>query len=154
MKASNDCLALIKSCEGFSSKPYLCPAGVPTIGYGSTRYVDGRKVSLTDPHITVEQADEIMRSTLVEYENAVNRYVKVILTQGQFDALVDFAYNAGTQNLRNSTLLKMLNAGDYTGAAKQFERWVYADGKVLYGLVKRRKLESDLFLSKRQLEKL
>jgi lysozyme len=154
MKSSNDCLALIKSCEGFSAKPYLCPAGVPTIGYGSTRYADGRKVTLNDKSITVEQADEIMRTSLVEYENAVNRYVKVPITQGQFDALVDFAYNAGAQSLRNSTLLKMLNAGDYAGAAKQFERWVYADGKVLYGLVKRRKLEADLFLSKRQPGKL
>lgn len=154
MKSSNDCLALIKSCEGFSAKPYLCPAGVPTIGYGSTRYADGRKVTLNDKSITVEQADEIMRTSLVEYENAVNRYVKMPITQGQFDALVDFAYNAGAQSLRNSTLLKMLNAGDYAGAAKQFERWVYADGKVLYGLVKRRKLEADLFLSKRQPGKL
>jgi lysozyme len=150
MKSSNDCLVLIKSCEGFSAKPYLCPAGVPTIGYGSTRYADGRKVTLNDKSITVEQADEIMRTSLVEYENAVNRYVKVPITQGQFDALVDFAYNAGAQNLRNSTLLKMLNAGDYAGAAKQFERWVYADGKILFGLVKRRKLEAALFLSKRQ----
>ena len=146
MKASDDCLALIRMSEGFSEKPYLCPAGVPTIGYGSTRYTDGRKIVLTDPHITIAQADEIMRVTLAEYEAAVNRYVKVPLTQGQFDALVDFAYNAGPQSLRNSTLLRMLNASNYAGAAKQFSRWVYADGKILNGLVKRRKLETELFL--------
>jgi lysozyme len=153
MKSSDDCLDLIKSCEGFSAKPYLCPAGVPTIGYGSTKYADGKKVSLNDPIINTQQADEIMRATLLEYEAAVNRYVNVPLTQGQFDALVDFAYNAGTQNLRTSTLLRMLNAGDYAGAVKQFDKWIYAGGKVLYGLVKRRKLEADLFLSKRQPEK-
>jgi len=146
MKASANCLALIKACEGFSAKPYLCPAGVPTIGYGSTRYADGKKVALSDPHITVAQAEEIMRTTLGEYEAAVNRYVGVPLTQNQFDALVDFAYNAGAQNLRTSTLLRMLNAGNYAGAANQFERWVYSGGTKLYGLVKRRKLEADLFL--------
>lgn len=145
MKASERCLDLIRRFEGFRSKPYRCPAGVPTIGYGSTRYADGRPVKLTDAPITQEQADDIMRQTLGEYENAVNRYVTVPLSQNEFDALVDFAYNAGAKNLLNSTLLRKLNAGDRKGAAREFDRWVHANGEVLPGLVKRRMAERNLF---------
>jgi lysozyme len=149
MNASDKCLALIRSSENFASKPYLCPAGIPTIGYGSTRYEDGRPVTLTDPPITAERANAILYSTLAgEYEKAVNRYVTVPLTQGQFDALVDFAYNAGAQNLRTSTLLKRLNAGDYDRAAAEFGRWVFGGGKVLNGLVTRRAAEKLLFQGK------
>lgn len=148
MKASADCLRLLKDSEGFRAKPYLCPAGVPTIGYGSTRYEDGRHVTMADPAIDEARASEIMLSTLArEYEPAVDIYVKVPLTQGQYDALVDFAYNAGAERLRTSTLLKKLNAKDYAGAAGEFERWVHGGGKVLPGLVRRRKAERDLFLS-------
>ena len=145
MKASEKCLELIRRFEGFRAKPYRCPAGVPTIGYGSTRYADGAHVNLTDPPITEAQADDIMRDTLGEYERAIDRYVSVSLNQNEFDALVDFAYNAGAKNLLNSTLLKKLNAGDRKGAAQQFERWVYADGKILGGLVDRRLAERVLF---------
>jgi lysozyme len=147
MKASKSCLDLIHREEGFRSKPYLCPAGVPTIGYGSTRYADGSYVSLSDPDISESKADEILSTTLVEYENAVNRYVQVPLTQGQFDALVDFAYNAGTKNLLTSTLLKRLNTKDYAGACSEFSKWVYGGGKILGGLIRRRKGEQVLFNS-------
>lgn len=145
MKASERCLDLIRRFEGFRAKPYRCPAGVPTIGYGSTRYADGAHVNLTDPPITEAQADDIMRATLGEYERAVNRYVSVFVNQHEFDALVDFAYNAGAKNLLSSTLLKKLNAGDRKGAAKEFERWVYAGGQILPGLVRRRMAERVLF---------
>jgi len=145
MQASDRCLKLIRECEGYMSKPYLCPAGIPTIGYGSTRYADGTKVKLTDPPISMDQADAIMRATLVEYENAVNRYVTVQIAQHQFDALVDFAYNCGAKNLLMSTLLKKINAVDFLGAAREFNRWVYANGKPMPGLVKRRYLEKQLF---------
>jgi lysozyme len=145
MKASEKCLELIRRFEGFRSKPYRCPAGVWTIGYGSTRYADGTRVHQSDPPITEAQADEIMRATLGEYERAVDRYVSVFVNQNEFDALVDFAYNAGAKNLLNSTLLKKLNAGDRKGAAKEFERWVYADGQILGGLVRRRMAERVLF---------
>lgn len=150
MKASDKCLALIRNFEGFRAAPYRCPAGVWTIGYGSTRYVDGTPIKPTDAPITREQADAIMRQTLGEYENAVARYVTVPLNQDQRDALIDFAYNAGAQNLRTSTLLKKLNAGDYAGAAGQFERWVYAGPTMLAGLVKRRAAERSLFLGEAQ----
>ena len=145
MLVSDNCFSLIRECEGFSASPYRCPAGVPTIGYGSTRYADGRAVQMSDPAITQDQADDIMRTTLKDYENAVSRYVTVALNQNQFDALVDFAYNAGAQNLRTSTLLKLLNQGDYDGAAGEFDKWVYGGGKKLNGLVKRRALERQLF---------
>ena len=148
MNVSEKCLALIREFEGFRSKPYLCPAGVPTIGYGSTRYEDGTPVTLKDGPIDQARANAIMRTTLArEYEPAVQRYVKVPLTQGQYDALVDFAYNAGAKNLLQSTLLKKLNSKNYAGASKEFEKWVYGGGKVLPGLVRRRKAEQALFLS-------
>lgn len=145
-RASDNCLALIRQFEGFRASPYLCPAGVPTIGYGSTRYANGTPVKLTDSPITQVYADDIMRATLREYESAVCRYVQVPLTQNQFDALVDFAYNAGAKNLLTSTLLRLLNAGDYAGAAGQFGRWVNGGGKRLPGLVARREAERVLFL--------
>jgi lysozyme len=147
MKASDNCLDLIKKSESFRPSPYLCPAGIPTIGYGSTRYADGRAVKLTDPPITEDQADEIMWATLGTYEDAVNRYVTVPIKQNHFDALVDFAYNAGAQNLRTSTLLKKLNQGQYDQAANEFGKWVYGGGKKLGGLITRRGLERDLFMA-------
>ena len=147
MKASQKCIELIKRFEGFSAKPYLCPAGVPTIGYGSTRDTDGKPITLQHPPITETQAVSLLMATLVTYEDAVNRYVKVPLNQNQFDALVDFAYNAGAKNLLTSTLLRKLNAGDYAGASKEFGKWVYGGTKKLNGLVKRREAERQLFIS-------
>lgn len=146
-KASDKCIQLIKRFEGFSATPYLCPAGVVTIGYGSTRDTDGKPITMAHKAITEVEAASLMRATLVTYENAVNRYVKVELNQNQFDALVDFAYNAGAKNLLNSTLLKKLNAGDYAGASKEFGKWVYAGSKKLNGLVRRREAERVLFAS-------
>ena len=147
MKASSKCIAMIKLFEGFSSTPYLCPAGVVTIGYGSTRDTDGKPITMKHPAITEAEAASLIRATLVEYENAVNRYVKVVLNQNQFDALVDFAYNAGAKNLLTSTLLKKLNAGDYEGASKEFGKWIYGGGKKLNGLIRRREAERQLFIS-------
>lgn len=147
MKASANCIALIKQFEGFSAKPYPCPAGIPTIGFGSTRYADNIPVKLTDSPITEAQAVEILNSTLNEYEAAVARYVQYPINQNQFDALVDFAYNAGAQNLRTSTLLKYINIGNLSAAADEFRKWVFGGGKRLSGLVKRREAERKLFLS-------
>jgi lysozyme len=146
MKASMNAIKLIQDSEGFRAKPYLCPAGVPTIGYGSTIYENGTHVKLSDPEITEERAVEILFDQLKKYENAVNRYVHVPINQNQFDALVDFAYNAGAGNLQRSTLLRKLNAGDYEGASHEFGRWVYGGGKKLNGLVKRREAERNLFM--------
>ena len=147
MEASQKCIDLIKQFEGFSSKPYLCPAQVWTIGYGSTRYEDGRYVTAKDTHIDEAKAIAIMKVTLKEYESAVNRYVKVKLNQNQFDALVSFAYNLGNKALLNSTLLKRINEGNFMAANNEFRKWVFANGIKLQGLVRRREAERILFAS-------
>ena len=146
MKTSDKGVALIKQFEGFRSKPYLCPAGVPTIGYGSTYYPDGKKVTLRDNPVTEADATAMLRSMLVRYENGVDRYVQVPITQGQFDALVSFAYNVGLSALKGSTLLRLVNERNFVGAAAQFSRWNRAGGKVLPGLTRRREAERKLFV--------
>lgn len=146
MQPSKNCLDIIRECEGFRPKPYLCPAKIPSIGFGSTIYEDGTKVTLADKPITLERAYAIMTSRLnSEFVPGVERYVQVPINQNQFDALVSFAYNVGVGSLRNSTLLKKLNSKDYPGAAKEFDKWIYADGKPQPGLVKRRQMERSLF---------
>ncbi len=147
MKTSNKGKAIIKQYEGFRAKPYLCPANVPTIGYGATYYLDSRKVKLSDPAISEPEADKLLDKMLLKYEQAVERYAQVPLTQNQFDALVSFCYNVGAENLRTSTLLKKLNASDYAGAGEQFLKWNRGGGKVLQGLINRRNAERKLFLS-------
>ena len=149
MKASIACLTLIKKFEGFRARPYLCPAGVATVGYGSTFYADGRPVKLSDPLISQADAELLLRATLGQYEAAVSEGVSVPLTQWQFDALVDFAYNCGAGNFRSSTLRKKINAGDMTGASLEFARWNKANGVVLPGLVRRREAERVLFVGVR-----
>ena len=146
MKASKHCIDIIRDFEGFRSRVYLCPAGIPTIGYGSTRYPDGRRVTQLDPPITEEQAADLLRATLAPYEEAVTQHVTVPMNQNEFDALVSFTYNVGPSALQQSTLLRKLNRGDRAGAANEFRRWSTAGGKVLPGLVKRRELERGLFL--------
>lgn len=147
MIASQKCIDLIKQFEGYRSAPYLCPAKVWTIGYGSTRYENGVAVKGSDAPIDEARAIKIMQATLKTYEDAVNRYVSVELTQNQFDALVDFAYNAGTKALQTSTLLKRINTGRFLAASDEFRKWVYADGIKLQGLVRRREAERILFSS-------
>ncbi len=142
MHTSQKGLDLIKSFEGLRLSAYKCPAGVWTIGYGTTAGVKPGQ------SITKERAEELLRDDVKRFEDQVLRLVKVPLTQGQFDALVSFTYNLGAANLGNSTLLRLLNAGDYKGAAAQFDRWTKAGGKELPGLVKRRAAERALFEGK------
>lgn len=148
MKTSDKGLALIKQFEGFSARPYLCPAGVPTIGYGATYYPDGRRVTMQDRPVTEADATAMLRAMLASYEAGIARYVQVPLTQGQYDALVSFAYNLGLAALKSSTLLRLLNARNYAGAAAQFPRWNRAGGKVLPGLTRRREAERVMFLGR------
>lgn len=147
MKISEKGLNLIKEFEGLVLKPYKDAVGIPTIGYGNTYYEDGRKVSLSDPAITEARATELLKMVVKRYEDAINRYVQVPITQNQFDALVSFAYNVGNENVRKSTLMKLLNQKQYTAAADQFLRWNKAGGKTLKGLTRRRQAERVLFLS-------
>lgn len=139
---------LIKSFEGFRSKPYSCSAGVATIGWGSTRYADGTKVKLTDPAITQAQADVLFLTTLKQYELAVDAFCRDDISQNQFDALCSFCYNCGPQNLKSSTLLKKVNKNPNDPTIKaEFLKWNKAGGKVLKGLVRRRESEADLYFS-------
>ena len=147
MKISEKGLNLIKEFEGLVLKPYKDAVGIPTIGYGNTYYEDGRKVLLSDPAITEERATELLNMVVKRYEDAINRYVQVPITQNQFDALVSFAYNVGNENVRKSTLMKLLNRKQYTEAADQLLRWNKAGGKTLKGLTRRRQAERTLFLS-------
>lgn len=145
-KISNAGLSIIKTYEGFRSNPYLCPAGVPTIGYGATYYANSDKVTLNDSIITKVQADALLEKMLVRYETGVSRYVKSNINQNQFDALVSFAYNLGLGALQKSTLLKKVNANPKDKNIRyQFSRWVRANGRVLKGLQRRRKAESQLY---------
>lgn len=147
MKISNNGLDLIKQFEGFSSAPYLCPAGIPTIGYGSTYYEDGTKVTLKDKPITEQRATELLEFIANKtFSENINKVVKVPLNKNQFDALVSFSYNIGNKNFNWSTLLKKLNLSDYEGASLEFGRWNQANGKILNGLVLRRQKEKELFL--------
>lgn len=141
MKTSTKGLALIKEFEGCKLAAYLCPAGVLTVGYGHTRGVKKGDV------ITQATADRLLVDDVAAFESEVSRLAKVTLTQGQFDALVSFAYNLGSKALEGSTLLKKFNAGDKSGAADEFGKWVNANGVKLAGLVKRRAAERELFVS-------
>lgn len=146
MQISERGIALIKEFEGCRLTVYRCSAGVLTIGFGWTHPVDGTPLR---PGMTIDQstAERLLKTGLVSFENDVLKMVRVKLNQNQFDALVSFAYNVGSRALSTSTLLKKLNAGDYTGAADQFLRWNKAGGKVLKGLTRRREAERGLFLS-------
>lgn len=146
MNISKSGIELIKSFEGLRLKAYQDSVGVWTIGYGWTQPVDGKKVG---PGMQIDQAtaDRLLKCGVVQYEQGVNQLVKVKITQGQFDALVSFAYNLGLRSLSTSMLLQKLNAGDKQGAADQFGRWVNAGGKRLDGLVARRAAEREMFLN-------
>lgn len=145
MKISKTGLDLIKKFEGLRLTAYDDGVGVWTIGYGTIKYPNGVRVKRGDK-ITQAQADEYMANDVSVFERAVNRLVKVPLTQNQYDALVSFTYNLGETNLSTSTLLRKLNTHDYKGAAEQFERWNKAGGKVMKGLTRRRIAEKELFL--------
>jgi len=143
MNISERGMQLIMESEGCVLTAYPDPGtgGAPwTIGYGDTgNVVEGQT-------ITQEEADARLARRMPYYEHSVESMVKVPLTQGQFDALVDFAYNLGSDALRSSTLMKKLNAGDYAGAAAEFGKWVLGgNGHVLPGLVTRRAKERALF---------
>lgn len=148
MKTSKKGLDLIKKYEGFVSKPYLCPAGIPTIGYGATHYGDGKKVTLKDPSIDEEHASCLLNNMIISYENSVKLLVQKHINQNQFDALVSFTYNLGAANLSKSTLLKKINANPNDKSIKdEFLKWNKAGGKELTGLTRRRNEEALLYFS-------
>ncbi|MFX5276963.1 lysozyme [Acinetobacter baumannii] len=144
---SNAGLNLIKGFEGKRLNAYDDGVGVWTIGFGTIKYPNGVRVKKGDT-CTEQQAETYLKNDLTKFEVAINKLVKVPLTQNQFDALVSLTYNIGSGAFKNSTLLKKLNKGDYQGAADQFLVWNKAGGKVMKGLVRRREAERALFLKK------
>ena len=137
--------ALCRRFEGLYLRPYVCPAGVPTIGYGSTRYPDGRSVRLTDPPITEDQAEAMLLHDLRTVRlPEVRRLCPSIDTPGRLAAVLDFAFNLGNGALASSTLRRRINAGDWGAVPDQLRRWVFAGGRRLNGLVRRREAEVKL----------
>ena len=141
-KAGKD---LIKQFEGCKLKAYKCPAGLWTISWGLTFYPDGRKVKEGDV-ITQQQAEEYFDAVVNDFAKQVDVLVKSNVTANNFSAIVSFTYNVGIGNLKNSTLLKKVNANpkDATITA-EFRKWVRANGEVLKGLVRRRDAEAKLY---------
>lgn len=131
--------------EGLRLEPYADPVGIPTIGYGSTTYMDGRKVTLQDPAITKEQAMSLLYQKMEGFMKSVDACVEVPLNPNQAGALCDFTYNLGPVALEESTLLKDLNANNYAKAAHQLLVWDMAGGQVMDGLEDRREAELTLF---------
>ena len=140
MEVSARGIALIQQFEGLRLKAYRDSTGLPTIGYGSTIGVQ------MGDEITKAQALELLEADIERHADGVREHVDVLLTQAQFDALVSFTFNLGVGALKKSTLLRKLNAGDFQGAADELLRWVYAGGKELRGLVRRREAERAMFL--------
>lgn len=153
MKLSEQGINLIKNFEGLRLSAYRDIAGIWTIGYGSTRYHDGRTIKPGDKLANELQAAALFSNTLGPYEDAVNNCVKAPLCQNQFDALVSFTYNEGIYALKNSTLLKKLNEKDYQAAADQFLLWnkitdPHTGQKIQNSVLKdRRYAERKLFLT-------
>lgn len=148
MKLNNEGYQLITKHEGLVLKPYLCPAKVPTIGYGNTYYEDGKRVTLLDKPITKERAFEMFKEIADRFAKAVSQSVVSDLNQRQFNALVSFAYNVGVANFKKSTLLRIVNANPNNKQIEnEFRKWTKANGKVLPGLVKRRQDESNYYFS-------
>ena len=141
MKTSEAGINLIKKFEGLKHSAYKCPAGVWTVGYGST-----------GPHvkpgmlITSKEAEALLVKDLERFEDAVNYNATWPLTQNQFDACVCLAFNIGVRRFSGSTLVKYINQGNMLEAANQFLPWVLVDGKENAGLKRRRKAERELFL--------
>lgn len=141
-------IELIKSFESFRSKPYLCQAGVPTIGYGATYYPNGKRVTLKDKPITLDQGIELFKVTSQKYILAVDRMTRDDINQNQFDALVSLCFNIGESNFQNSTVLKRVNKNpNDKSIAEAFARWKFADGKESKGLIRRRAAEVALYFS-------
>lgn len=153
-------ISIIKQFEGFSAKPYLCPANVWTIGYGYTLYKNGKLLkgnkdklaanSLYPNGISIVEASKLLEQDIENTKTEILKLVKVSLTDNQLDALISFVYNVGISNFSNSTLLKELNKGNYNKVPNELKKWinVTVNGvkKPLQGLINRRCLESDLFL--------
>lgn len=134
---------LIKHFEGFSATVYHCPAGYPTIGYGHLV----KDYELFDGPISNRIAERLLRHDTRSAEKAVSRLIRVQLTQGQYDALISFTYNLGSGALQRSTLRRVINRGHHHEVPNQLKRWIWAGGRKLKGLIRRRDAEAILYQS-------
>jgi lysozyme len=138
-------ISLAQRFEGFYGHPYLCPAGVPTIGYGATHYLDGRRVKLTDPPISREAAERLLLRQIEQtYLPAVRRQCPGLTEPRRLAAIIDFTFNLGEGQLRSSTLRRKINDGAWHEVPAQLMRWNKAGGRVLTGLTRRRVAEVEL----------
>ena len=138
-------LALCRRFEGLYLTPYLCPAGIPTIGYGATYYEDGTRVTLRDPPITREQAEALLSwHVRTVYLPAVHRLCPDVDSPERLAALIDFTFNLGAGNLRNSTLRRRVNEERWEDVPDELRKWNKSGGRVLRGLTARREAEAAL----------
>ena len=151
MALSDKGFDMIATFEGFRPKPYLDAVGVPTIGYGNTYYLDGRKVKMTDKPISRDEAKHLKMAVInKDFAPAVRKALadsKVPITQNMFDACVSLAYNIGVSAFAKSSVVRYLNAGNKQKAGDAFLLWNKAGGRVLDGLARRRKREREVFLA-------
>ena len=148
MKLNNSGYLLITEFEGFSAKPYLCPAKIPTIGFGNTYYSDGKRVTMLDKEITKVQAFEMFKTIADRFADKVNKLVTSPLNQNQFNALVSLAYNIGIAAFTNSTILKKVNINHNDKSIElEFKKWNKVNKKEVAGLTRRRNYEADIYFS-------
>jgi lysozyme len=148
MKLNNSGYLLITEFEGFSAKPYLCSAKIPTIGYGNTYYSDNKRVTMLDKEITKVQAFEMFKTIADRFADKVNKLVTSPLNQNQFNALVSLAYNIGTGNFASSTILKKVNKNHNDASIElEFKKWNKVNKKEVAGLTRRRLYESKVYFS-------
>jgi lysozyme len=148
MKLNNSGYLIITEFEGFSAKPYLCSAKVPTIGFGNTYYTNGTKVTLLDKPITRVQAFEMFKHIADKFASKVSKLVTSPLNQNQFNALVSLAYNIGIAAFTNSTLLKKVNINHNDKSIElEFLKWNKVNKKEVAGLTRRRNYEADIYFS-------
>lgn len=132
--------------EGFRSRPYRCPAGVPSIGFGTTRYPNGRKVNMSDLPIDEDTALVYLHNELQKSMSGALRYCPILSTdEGKLAAIIDFCYNLGIGRLQQSTLRRRINQQNWNSCKTELLRWVFAGGKKLPGLIRRRALEATFF---------
>lgn len=136
---------LVKTFEGYSARPYMCPARVWTIGYGATKGLDNRPVTPEHPHITRDQGTTLLRRDLGDSERAVARLSPVAINDNQYATLVSFVFNCGAGAYQRSTLRQVVNRGDHADVPAELMKWVRGGGQVLPGLVRRRRAEGALY---------
>jgi len=142
MKAIEIAATIAKQFEGFKARPYKCPALVWTIGYGTTRYPNGKKVQPTDSPVTIPEAEIYLYDELRRSQTAAIKYCPILISSdNRLAAITDFVYNLGAGRLQTSTLRRKINQGDWDAAKVELMRWARGGGRVLPGLVKRRKVE-------------